>query len=157
MKPFIVLIALFLIVLGITRILKKRYLFRLPARIAMSGMLLFTSLGHFMFPEGMAMMIPSFIPAREIVVYATGLFEIAAAIGLLIPSMTRWTAWFLIAFFLLVLPANIHAAIHEINFQSGDFDGPGLQYLWFRIPFQILLIGWVYVSSINANLPYFSR
>lgn len=148
MKPLIVLITLFLIALGLTKILKNEYLFRLSARIAMSGMLLFTSLGHFMFPDGMAMMIPAFIPAKEALVYLTGIFEIAAAVGLLVTNLTSSTAKLLIVFFLLILPANIYAAVHEINFQSASFDGPGLKYLWFRIPFQFFLIGWVYYSGI---------
>jgi uncharacterized membrane protein len=77
----------------------------------MSAMLLFTAMGHFMFSEGMAMMIPDFIPFKLELVYLTGVFEIVSSIGLLLPKHKVITDWLLIAFFVLVLPANIYAAL----------------------------------------------
>jgi uncharacterized membrane protein len=41
-------------------------------------------------------------------------FEIAAAIGLLIPKLQIMTAWLLLLFFVLILPANIQAAIKKL-------------------------------------------
>jgi uncharacterized membrane protein len=151
MKPFIVLILLFLISLVITRIFKNKVNYPLSGRVAMSVMLLFTALGHFMFPKGMAMIIPDFIPGKIFLVYLTGVIEITAAIGLLIPKLVKLTSWMLIAFFILVLPANIYAAIYNIDYQNANFEGPGLEYLWFRVPFQLLLIAWVYFCGIYYN------
>jgi uncharacterized membrane protein len=79
----------------------------------------------------------------------TGIFEIIAAIGLLIQSVRVWTGWALILLFFLLLPANVNAAIHHIDYQNGTFNGNGLIYLWFRIPLQILFIVWTYMSAIK--------
>ena len=97
----------------------------------------------------MAMMMPDFIPYKFELVYFTGIIEIAAAIGLLIPKLKVITAWLLIAFFILLLPANINAAINHIDYEKGTFDGDGVGYLWFRVPLQILFIVWTYISSIK--------
>lgn len=115
----------------------------------MSVMLAFTSIAHFVFPKGMAMMIPNFIPFKKELVYFTGITALAAAIGLLIPNLRSLTAWSLILFFVLILPANINAAIRHIDYQKGTFAGAGTNYLWFRVPLQILFILWVYFAAIR--------
>ncbi len=149
MKPLIVLLLSFTISIFVIKIIKKEYDFALSARIAMSIMLLFTAIGHFVFTEGMSMMIPKFIPLKESFVYLTGVFEILLAIGLLIPRLKDISGWVLIIFLLLMLPANIYASINNVNYQKGTFDGNGLTYLWFRIPLQILFIIWIYICSIR--------
>ena len=149
MKPLIVLILSSVISLFIIKLIKKEYDFALSARIAMSIMLVFTAFGHFAFTKGMSMMIPKFIPFKESVIYLTGIFEILLAISLLIPKLRFISGWVLIIFFLLLLPTNIYASIHKVNYQNGTFDGNGLLYLWFRIPLQILFIVWTYISAIR--------
>jgi len=149
MKPLVVLLSSFFIAIFVMRIINKDYNFALSARIAMSIMLCFTAIGHFAFTKGMSMMIPQFIPFKTNLVYLTGLFEIILAIGLLIPKFKVISGWTLIIFLVLMLPANIYASIHHINYQKGTFDGHGLSYLWFRIPLQILFIVWAYLSTIR--------
>jgi|SRR5699024_3676255 len=153
MKPFIVLIITFTLHLLAYRIIKGNYNFALAARVAMSVMLLFTAIGHFAFTKGMIMMLPEFIPYKIFVIYLTGVIEIAAAVGLFIPDIRQVTAWLLIVFFILILPANIRAAIHQVDYQKGTFEGDGLNYLWFRVPLQLFFISWVYLSAIY-KYPY---
>ena len=150
MKPLIVLLTVFAISLLTIKFVRGNFEFALSGRIAMAAMLVFTAIAHFAFTKGMAMMLPDFIPYKTEVVYLTGIIEIAAAIGLFIPSFSVITAWLLIAFFILILPANIYAAINHIDYQNGTFDGNGLSYLWFRIPLQILFIVWTYLSAIKV-------
>ncbi len=135
MKPLLILLGTFLI--------------SLSGIIAMSVMLLFTAIGHFAFTKGMAMMLPDFVPFKTEVIYSTGVIEIIAAIGLLFPGYRVWTGWALIIFFILLLPGNIKAAVHHIDYQKGTFDGNGPNYLWFRIPLQILFIVWTYLSAVR--------
>jgi uncharacterized membrane protein len=149
MKPFILLIAVTILAIGYMKLVYGIYNFSLSARIGLSAMLLFTALGHFLFTEGMAMMIPDFLPFKKELVYFTGLIEIMAAIGLHVPQFRLVTAWLLILFFVLIIPANIKASMEQIDYQNATFEGNGLEYLWFRIPLQILFIGWVYFSSIR--------
>ena len=150
MKPLLVLLGSFFFALILTRFIQKEFNVLLSAKIAMSIMLCFTAIGHFAFTKGMTLMIPSFIPLREPIIYLTGVLEILLAIGLLIPKYSACSAYLLIGFFVLMLPANIYASIHKINYQTGTFDGPGLAYLWFRIPLQIVFIVWTYFSSLKA-------
>jgi uncharacterized membrane protein len=150
MKPLIVLITVFVVALTIFRFTKNEYAYAQAARVAMAAMLLFTALGHFLLAKGMAMMVPDFIPFKTEAVYASGIIEIAAAIGLLVPSLRVLTGALLIVFFVLMLPANIKAASQNINYQTGALDGAGLAYLWFRIPLQLLFIAWVYVSTLRG-------
>ena len=149
MKPLIVLLSSFVITIFMIKIINKGYSFALSARIAMSVMLCFTAIGHFAFTKGMSMMIPQFISFKTNLVYLTGFFEILLAIGLLIPKLKMISGWTLIIFLLLMLPANIYASIHNIDYEKGTVDGNGLSYLWFRIPLQFLFITWTYFSSIR--------
>ena len=151
MKPLIVLLSVFAISLLSTKIFRGNYEFTLSGRIAMSAMLVFTAVGHFVFTKGMTMMLPQFIPYKTEAVYLTGVIEIVAAIGLLIPNFNGLVAWLLIVFFILMLPANIYAAIKNVDYQKGTFDGSGLTYLWFRIPLQVVFIVWTYLSVIKAS------
>jgi uncharacterized membrane protein len=151
MNPLIVLLTVFAISLVATKIFRGTYEFALAGRIAMSAMLVFTAVAHFTFTKGMAMMLPDFIPYKIEIIYLTGIIEIAAAIGLFIPNFRILTGWLLIAFFIMILPANIYAAIKQIDIQKGTFDGNGLNYLWFRIPLQLLFIVWTYFSAIKTD------
>ena len=144
MKPLIVLITVFVISLFVTRYNTGDYLHFLSGSIAMAAMLAFTAVGHFAFCKGMSMMIPRFVPFRKLIVYLTGIIEIVAAILLLFSAYREATGWFLIGFFIVLLPANIYAAINHIDYQKGTYDGGGKKYLWFRVPLQLFFIAWVF-------------
>jgi len=149
MKPLFVLIISFVLSVLILKIFTKELDFQLAGRIAMCCMLLFTAIGHFAFMEGMTAMIPSFIPFKKEVVLITGIMEALFALVILLPKYQKQTGWLLIVFLILILPANIKAALEEINYQTGQMDGPGVNYLWFRIPLQVLFVLWVYFASIR--------
>jgi hypothetical protein len=33
--------------------------------------------------------------------------------------------------------------MRRVNYETGELDGPGLAYLWFRVPLQVFFVGWV--------------
>ena len=106
------------------------------ARDALSLMLIFTGISHFTFMnEDMVRMMPPSIPWPRAMVYFTGVCEIAGAVGLLLPEFRRAAAYALVAFFLAVLPANIHAVRAGITLR-----GKPATSLWLRIPMQLLFI-----------------
>jgi len=106
------------------------------ARDALSLMLVFTGISHFTFmKEDFVRMMPPLIPRPRALVYFTGVCEIAGAVGLLLPEFRRAAAYALIAFFLAVLPANIHAARAGVTVR-----GQRATSLSLRIPMQILFI-----------------
>ncbi len=149
MKPLFVLLGTFVISLLVIKLFTKTFDYPLSGRIAMAVMLVFTAIGHFAFTKGMTMMLPDFIPFKTEIIYLTAIIEVIAALGLVIPSFRVWTGWALILFFILLLPGNVKAAIQHIDYQTGTFDGNGPNYLWFRIPLQILFIAWTYASAIK--------
>ncbi|MDO4229155.1 MAG: DoxX family protein [Capnocytophaga sp.] len=152
MKPLFILLAVFLCTALLLKWRKRPHIWRVSGSVALSAMFLFTAMGHFLFTEGMAMMIPDFIPYRTEIVYLTGVLEILFAIGILLPKTRKFTAWSIIVFLILVLPANIYAAMHNVDYQTATHNGNGLEYLWFRIPFQLLLIFWSVALTGNKSV-----
>ena len=116
----------------------------------MAVMLLFTATGHFVFSKGMSMMLPGFVPAKTMLIYITGVLEIVAGVALLIPALRQPAAGFLILFLVLLLPANIYAAVKHVDYQQATFNGSGPVYLWFRVPLQLFFIAWIYLAAIKG-------
>ncbi len=147
--PEIILLCVFLISMIILRLLQKEYNFALAGRIAMAAMLVTTGIAHFVFVKGFLLMLPDFIPYKIELVYFSGVIELMAAIGLLLPQYRKLTGWLLILFLVLITPSNIYATLKHVNLESATLDGEGPSYLWYRIPLQLFFIGWIYLSCIN--------
>jgi len=113
------------------------------ARDALSLMLVFTGASHFTsLKEDFVRMMPPAIPWPRAVVYFTGICELAGAAGLLLFETRRAAAYALIAFFLAILPANIHAARAGITLR-----GKPATSLWLRVPMQLLFIAIAFWST----------
>ena len=151
MKPLFVLLAAFALTALVFKMGKKRWDPGRVGRIAMSCMLLFTASGHFIFIEGMSMMLPDFVPLKEGLIVLTGFLEIAFAVGLLYNRTQRITSLLLIAFLICILPSNIYAALKHLDIEKATYSGPGPEYLWMRIPLQLLFIGWVYYFGFRGS------
>ncbi len=149
MKPLFVLIIVFTVTLAITRLLTGNWQTMTAGNVAMFVMLCFTALGHFKFTRGMELMVPEIIPFKRVLVYLTGLAEPGLGLALLFPSTRHVAGIILIFLFVIMLPANIRAALHHINYETGGTDGKGLSYLWFRVPLQALFIAWVAYFSLG--------
>ncbi|MBT1702907.1 DoxX family protein [Chryseosolibacter indicus] len=144
MITLVVLLLAFGITLFIQRLVKKQVYVAQAGRIAMAVMLILTGVSHFIFTKGMSLMLPQFLPKRELIVWLTGVLEILGAIGLLVSKTQRLTSILIIIFFVSILPSNIYASLHHVNYQTATFDGKGPEYLWIRIPMQIVFILWVW-------------
>ncbi|RYZ75324.1 MAG: hypothetical protein EOP06_32515, partial [Proteobacteria bacterium] len=134
MKPLVVLLGTFALGLLVIKFFSGETNPWLAGRIAMAVMLVFTAVGHFVFVRGMTMMIPALLPFKRELVYLTGGLEVGAAVGLLVPKLQHPTGWGLMLFFLLILPANINAAMNRIDYQKANNEGHDTGYLWFRVP-----------------------
>ncbi|ASZ14924.1 hypothetical protein KTO58_16370 [Chitinophaga pendula] len=149
METILVLFISFILSLVISKLVTRRVQLIFSGNLAMCLMLFLTAAGHVLFAKGMTMMLPAFVPYKTAVVYVTGLLELVWGIALLFPALRLVTGYMLIIFFVLILPANIYAAMLHLNLAKGTYDGPGLGYLWFRVPLQVLFTGWVYYFSIR--------
>jgi uncharacterized membrane protein len=122
----------------------------------LAAMLVITGITHFAPPDVTVMpnhddlvaMIPPFVPFPRAMVYVTGVLELLGAAGL-VRAATRSTAGIgLAVLFVLMLPANIYAAVEDIPF-NGDPATP----LWFRVPEQLLYVAialWAAAAVHNA-------
>ena len=152
MKPIVILISVFIIGLLLKALLSdNKITYSHLGRIALSIMLLFTGSAHFYFTNGMSNMLPTLIPYRSTIVLFSGFLEIALAIGLLSRKWYKVSGKVLIAFFILALPINIYGAIYNIHPLTGTPGGPGLRYLFVRIPIQLSYILWTYFFTIYPN------
>ncbi|KAA2223694.1 DoxX family protein [Chryseobacterium sediminis] len=152
MKLLVILFATFILALLGTFLVQGKPDFIFSGNLGMAVFIIFTGFSHFKFQKGMAMMIPEFIPARMFWVYCTGILEVAAGIGLMIPAVREITAILLIIFYVLVFIANINSSRKRINIFKADYTGPGMKYLYMqRIPMQIILIVWTWYFGIYLH------
>ncbi|TDG35991.1 hypothetical protein EZJ43_09895 [Pedobacter changchengzhani] len=149
MKPLVILLLSFVCLLLIGKYTDSYKSSLFAGNFAMSIMLLFTAMGHFKFKTSMAAMLPLFIPKKTKIITLTGILEVLFAIGLSLEVTRYYTGLAIILFLLLILPANIYSAKNKINYENLYKAGPGVKYLWFRIPFQFFLMAWVWYFSVR--------
>ncbi|MFI6743188.1 hypothetical protein ACIBI9_60770 [Nonomuraea sp. NPDC050451] len=129
----------------------------LPASAAhaMAIMLVITASAHFV-PAGVSAMpnhgdlvamMPPFVPFPSLMVYATGVLELLGALGLVMTPTRRLSGIALAIFFVLVLPANIYAAVADIPF-AGEEATP----LWLRVPEQLVYIAVALWAARSADV-----
>ncbi len=107
------------------------------ARWGLSVMLLLTVSAHFnrMRPDLVAMVPPTF-PRPDLLVTATGVLELAAAVGIQVPQ-TRWLAGLgLILLMAGMFTANVSAARRNLA-----LNGKPVTPLTLRLPMQVLFMG----------------
>jgi Predicted membrane protein len=110
---------------------------------------LFTASGHFIQIGPMSQMLPSWVPAPEAVVVATGVLEIAIGAAFFFERTRTLAAWSAIAVLVLFFPANVYAAIERVPF-GGHAWGP--VYLMVRFPVQVAIVAWIWVFVLRPRL-----
>jgi uncharacterized membrane protein len=110
------------------------------ARFALATMFVFTAVSHFApMKRDLIAMVPPGLPRPDLLVFATGVLELAGAVGLLIEATRFWAACGLILLMAVMLPANISAARRGIELR-----GRPATPLWIRVPMQILFVAWAW-------------
>ena len=146
----IILLSAFILAVAAGRI-TQRWGLDFAGNAAMSIMLIFTGIAHFIYTDGMVLMLPHIVPAKTTVIYITGLLEILAAFGLLIPKYRKTTALLLMIFLIIILPANFKGAYDHLDLTTAQYDGRGPEYLWFRVPLQVAFIFWIWYFSFRSE------
>lgn len=109
---------------------------------------------HLARPGGFIAITPPWVPAPALVVAATGIAEIAGAIGLMIPQARKAAGWGLALYALCVWPANFHHAFANIAI-GGEALGWG--YHAPRLAAQPLIIWWALWTSGAVEWPFRRR
>ncbi len=99
--------------------------------------LFFTSAGanHFYKPRWYLRIIPPALPYPLLLVYLSGLLEMALGLALLSSRAQKKAGWGLAALLLAIFPANINMALRPEAFPTFK---PWV--LWLRLPLQFVLI-----------------
>lgn len=97
---------------------------------------------HFASPAPFVRIVPEVLPAKALLVYISGAFEILGGLGLLWPRSRQAASWGLILLYLAVFPANINMAINEIQLEPGGDISPWA--MWARLPLQAVFIALVW-------------
>ncbi|MDQ2666826.1 MAG: DoxX family protein [Gemmatimonadota bacterium] len=103
---------------------------------------------HLVKPQPYVSIMPPWLPAPLALVIVSGICEIAGAAGILLPFTRVAAGWGLIALLLAVFPANIQMLINARAAHASSLWTAGLVA---RLPLQVLLIIWVYRSTIVAK------
>jgi len=118
------------------------------SRVALAALFLLAGCMHFLSPEKFLMIMPPQIPWPYVCIYVSGFFELLGGIGLLLPRFQRKAGLGLALLLILVWPANIYMAVQSIP-MGPVFSNPIVQ--WVRVPFQLVLIGWVLWCSSDEG------
>lgn len=98
---------------------------------------------HFLLPEWYVQIVPPVLPAPLLLVYLSGIAEIAVGIGVLVPRTRRYAAWALVGLLIAIFPANIYMATHGVVIDGAPGGGdPSATVRWARLPLQGVLILW---------------
>ncbi len=119
-------------------------------RWVMAILMVLIGVSHFTDPDKFVRIVPDYLPAPLALVYISGFFEIVGGVGLLIPQLTRYAAWGLIALYVAVFPANVNMVIHQLPFGENPV-APIL--LWLRLPLQLVIIAWAYWFTREEKSP----
>jgi uncharacterized membrane protein len=118
-----------------------------PAAWGLGLLFLFTASGHFVQTAPMVEMLPPWVPAREALVYATGVLEIVIGLAFFSARWRRAAGFVAAAVLVGFFPANIYAAFQHVP-MGGHAWGPA--YLLIRAPLQLIILGWAYYFVLRT-------
>ena len=102
--------------------------FRLILKWLLAALYMLAGIAHVAWPAPFLTIMPTWVPMPELVIFVTGVCEIAGALGLLRPAIARSAGIGLALYAVAVFPANIKHAMMDMA-----TDHPTLG-LWYHIP-----------------------
>lgn len=120
----------------------SRRLFLLVAVFLLAG------ISHFVVTDSFERIVPAWVPDPRLMVYITGVAEMAGAVGLLMPSVRVYAGYGLIALLVAVFPANINM----LQLARESNAAAAYQFiLWMRLPLQPLLVWMVWQAAVRPS------
>jgi uncharacterized membrane protein len=120
---------------------------QLIPRILLAVFFIAGGANHFRMPDVYLGMMPPWLPWPLVLVQVSGVAEILGGVGALVPVTRRFSGWGLIILLIAIFPANLHVALQ--GYMPGFSFSPLI--LWLRLPFQLLLIGWVWWATLASQ------
>lgn len=114
-----------------------------PAGVA----ILFIGAGilHFLHPARYAGIVPYMLPHKLLLVYLSGLSELAGGIGVLFPQVRILAGRGLVLLLIAIFPANVQMLVSA---RAANAPHWFEAILWLRLPVQGLLIAWVWRATL---------
>ena len=119
-----------------------RRLFRGLAAVLFVG----AGLNHFRNPGFYVSIIPPSFPSPRLLVFVSGVAEIAGGLGLLVRPLRRAAGWGLIVLLIAVFPANVYMALQPERFRLPPW------LAWVRLPLQGVLMAWVWWVALARTV-----
>jgi uncharacterized membrane protein len=125
-------------------------------RIALALNMIGVGILHFPGEAFFLQIVPPQLPAPQVLVWLSGVIEIALGVMLLVQRTRRLAGHGLVALYVAVFPANIYMAVANVQIKGMPewFSQPSQLALWLRLPLQLVFIGWaLWVSRPSASMP----
>lgn len=108
-------------------------------RLALGAFLIVAGIGHFIARDEFTAQVPPWMPAPEVVVYASGVLEIALGLSVLLARRSLpLVGWIVAGFFVVIFPGNVWQFIEARDAFGLDSDlARGV-----RLLFQPVLVVW---------------
>ena len=101
---------------------------------ALAGILATSGVIHLARPEVYEPIMPKVVPAHREVIYASGVIELACAIGLLVPRSRSVAGWASLGLLLAVYPANLKMAVDSTRTDNAPFKAVAFARLPMQLP-----------------------
>jgi len=106
---------------------------------------------HLARPAPFLAITPPWVPQPQLVVTATGIAELAGAIGVMIPATRQTAGWGLPLYALCVWPANFHHALAHVAIGGETL---GWWYHGPRLALQPVIVWWALWASGTVDWPF---
>ena len=118
---------------------------RAAATALLGAFFIVAGANHFVHPSVYQRIVPPSLPAPALLVAISGAAEILGGIGVLLPATRKLAGAGLIVLLVAVFPANAYMAQHAQLYR----DIASAAILDIRLPFQAVLIGWVWWACFS--------
>lgn len=103
---------------------------------------------HLLRPDLYKPVMPSWLPAHDLLILISGVAEILGGVGLLIPRIRRVASLGLTMLLIAVVPANVEMLR---VYQLRGAPWWAISLLWIRLPLQLALIWWVWKTGQRSQ------
>ena len=114
---------------------------------AISALFVGAGLGHFLWPGVFTRIVPPYLPRPLLLVYLSGVAEVAGGIGVLVSAVRPYAGWLLILLLCALFPVHVYMLR-----EPGKLPNVPLWLLYMRVPLQFVLMAWVYWATCRPEI-----
>ncbi len=112
------------------------------SRVLLGALFIVAGINHFVRPAMYRSIMPDYLPWHGPLVLLSGIAEILLGGTVLFRRFDAFSRWGLIALLIAVFPANVQMVMDAKHFAPIP-----VWLLWLRLPLQVVLIWWVWMTT----------